>query len=220
MRTRVWLVATILCAACAASSESPVDWPRNDKPTPLGATSTQSTEPAPQVDTGGRDVKGESVAIEGSDLVRGRAKTVVNASIEQARKEILDYGSYVEFMPHYAGSRVLGPKGDGREVYMQWKALGGAVKLWARFAMMPKKDADGREMYESSFLDGNVETAYAAWRLKSMAPDKTEIELEIYLKPKLPLPPSILNHENTQGAMQGVTAMADKIEGKPITEFD
>jgi hypothetical protein len=146
---------------------------------------------------------------------------VVNAPIDKARKEILDYGSYAEFMPHYAGSRVLGPKGDGgREVYMQWKALGGAVKLWARFDMLPKKEADGREAYESTFVDGNVETAFAAWRLESVAPDQTRIELEIFLKPKLPLPPSLLNHENTQGATQGVMAMAAKIEGTEIPEFD
>ncbi|MFP6687526.1 MAG: SRPBCC family protein, partial [Polyangiaceae bacterium] len=49
----------------------------------------------------------EAVAIEGSDLVRGRSRVVVRASMAKVRRYVLDFDHYAEFMPHYRQSRIL-----------------------------------------------------------------------------------------------------------------
>ena len=145
-------------------------------------------------------------------LVRGRSTVVVNAPIAKVRKHVIDFGKYADFMPHYNAARVLRRKKDGtREVYMQWAALHGAIKMHARFDMVPS-ERDGSEKWTSSFINGNVRDAYATWTIKALSETKTELTLEAFLLPKLPLPTSLLNNENTSGAEKGVVAMRKHIE--------
>lgn len=161
-----------------------------------------------------REPKTESVAVDGTDgLVMGRSTVVVNAPIREVRKHVLRFDKYADFMPHYNAARVLRRAPDGsREVYMQWAALHGAVKMWARFEMHESKEGE-TEVWTSKFIDGNVSQARASWRMTPLEGDKTELTLEAFLLPKLPMPNSLLNHENTTGAEKGVVAMRKRIEG-------
>jgi ribosome-associated toxin RatA of RatAB toxin-antitoxin module len=174
------------------------------------ATDAQATSPAPN------DALSVPVPIEGTDLVRGRASIKVQAPIEKVREQVFAFAQYPEFMPHYQKAKVLGraPSG-GRDVYMEIEALNGAVSLWTRVDI-PRKPAvvDGVEVYETKFLDGNVRDFKAIWRMKKLDEASTELSLEVFLQPKLPLPTSILNSENVKGASAGVTAMRARIEGK------
>jgi hypothetical protein len=63
-------------------------------------------------------------------------------------------------------------------------------------------------------LGGNVEDFRAVWCLKSLAADQTLLTLEVFMLPRLPMLTSILNKENTRGAVKGVVAMRDRIEGQ------
>jgi ribosome-associated toxin RatA of RatAB toxin-antitoxin module len=173
------------------------------------ATDAQPTSPAPN------DAKGVAVPIEGTDLVRGKSTIVVHAPIDKVREQLFAFAQYPEFMPHYQKAKVLGkaPSG-GRDVYMEIEALNGAVSFWTRVDM-PRKPAmvDGTEVYEAKMLDGNVKDFKAIWRVKKIDDATTELSLEVFLQPKLPLPTSILNSENLKGASAGVTAMRARIEG-------
>jgi hypothetical protein len=94
---------------------------------------------------------------------------------------------------------------------MQWAALHGAIKMWARFDMNPSKDGE-TEVWTSSFIDGNVRQAAATWSMTPLDGNRTELSLEAFLLPKLPMPSSLLNDENTSGAEKGVVAMRKRIE--------
>lgn len=154
----------------------------------------------------------EAIPVEGTDLVRGRSTVVVHAPLEVVRSTVLDFDAYPDFMPHYANARELGrKKGGTREVYMQWSALHGAIKMWARFEMTPRKEGD-TEIWESRFIDGNVKSAVASWTMKPLDDSRTELTLEVFLWPKLPMPTSLLNDENLGGAVKGVTAMRKRCE--------
>ena len=146
------------------------------------------------------------------ELLRGKATVVVNAPPDAVRDHILALDEYAEFMPHYKSARTLGRKPNGaREIYMQWEALHGAVKLWARMILAPTEDGEA-EMWTTEFVDGNVDEAYAAWRIEPTEDGKTKLTLETFLDPKLPVPQSLLNEENVEAAIKAVKAMRDRCE--------
>ena len=152
------------------------------------------------------------VRIEGSNFVRGMSTVVVNAPIDKVRERVLAFGDYPEFMPHYTKCRVLGRTPRGREVFMEVTALHGAVKMWARIEVLKPVMVDGVETHDTRFLQGNVKDLKAAWRLKKLAPDKTELSLELFLLPKVSLPTSLINEANLESSADGVLALKRRTE--------
>jgi len=152
------------------------------------------------------------VRIEGSNFVRGMSTVVVNAPIDKVRERVLAFGEYPEFMPYYTKCRVLGRTPRGREVFMEVAALHGAIKMWARIEVLKPVTVDGVETHDTRFLQGNVRDLKAAWRLKKLAADKTELSLELFLLPKVPLPTSVINDANLESSADGVAALKRRIE--------
>jgi ribosome-associated toxin RatA of RatAB toxin-antitoxin module len=196
--------APLRVAAAARDAELPNAATRSS-----AATDAAPTSPAPN------DALSVPVPIDGTDMVRGRSTIKVSAPIEKVREQLFAFAQYPEFMPHYKKAKVLGraPSG-GRDVYMEIEALNGAVTFWTRIDM-PRQPVmvDGTEVYEAKMLDGNVKDFKAIWRVKKIDDASTELSLEVFLQPRLPLPTSILNSENLKGASSGVTAMRARIEG-------
>jgi len=175
---------------------------------PTGSKVPAAASPAPAVDP-----VAEAVPIAGSDLVRGRAKIVVHAPMSLVRQRILAFNEYAEFMPHYNRSKDLGRGKNGtRNVYMEVYALRGAARMWARMSVAKGQWLNGVETYDVSFIEGNVRDFHAIWRMRQVDPAHTELELEVFLQPKLPLPARLLNRENLEGAVKGVVAMRNRIE--------
>lgn len=168
------------------------------------------------VEPRGDEATSESLPTGDDELVRGRSTILVHAPVTKVRSVVLDFDTYAQFMPHYTASRVLAKRPDGsREVYMQVAALRGLVKMGARvvFPTAAREEA-GFETYESQFLDGNVDEFKAIWRMKPVDAMRSLVSLEVFLLPRLPLPKSVMNDENTTGAVKGVTAMKARIESR------
>ncbi|UQA56409.1 SRPBCC family protein [Polyangium aurulentum] len=175
---------------------------------PTASRGPAAASPAPAVDP-----VAEAVPIQGSDLVRGKAKIVVHAPMHLVRQRILAFNEYAEFMPHYNRSKDLGRgKNGSRNVYMEVYALRGAARMWARMSVAKAQWSNGVQTYDVSFIEGNVRDFHATWRMRQVDPAHTELELEVFLQPKLPLPASLLNRENMEGAVKGVVAMRNRIE--------
>lgn len=215
------LAALLLASGCASSSVPQSRWAKRDgaharasQALPLTPHGAEGDQPALDREAGRlRQPVSEVLPIAGSDLVHGRATVIVNASVARVRAAVTDYQSYQGFMPHYSASRLLSRNRSGAsEVYMQWEALHGAMKMWAHFEMRPHALAEGVEQYESHFIEGNVREAFAVWRLEPNGAEHTKLTLEVFLHPRLPLPSSLLNDENIQAAIKGVTAMRKHVE--------
>jgi ribosome-associated toxin RatA of RatAB toxin-antitoxin module len=177
---------------------------------PSGAsTDAQRTSPAAD------DPEPTAIPIPGSELVRGRATVTVKASIEKVRETIVAFAEYPEFMPHYQKAKVLGRTPSGaRDVYMEIEALHGAITMWTRIEFPKPAIIDGVETYETKYVDGNVKDFKAIWRLKKIDDASTELSLEVFLLPKIPLPSGVLNGENMKGSVKGVVAMRARVEGR------
>ncbi|MGK3964522.1 type II toxin-antitoxin system RatA family toxin [Sorangium sp. So ce118] len=172
----------------------------------LGA---ERAQPAP--DRAG--VTSVAVPIGSTGFSRGRSTAVVKAPIDRVRATVLSFDRYPEFMPHYKKCRLLGrtPSG-GWDVYMEVSALQGAVTMWARVEMQKSVPADGGETYSSRFVSGNVQDLQATWRLEKIDAQTTRLSLDVFLRPKLPLPKSLLNAENLEGSARAIAAIRTRIE--------
>ncbi|XXY48194.1 SRPBCC family protein [Sorangium sp. So ce269] len=154
-----------------------------------------------------------AVPIGSTGFSRGRSTAVVKAPIDRVRATVLSFDRYPEFMPHYKKCRLLGrtPSG-GWDVYMEVSALQGAVTMWARVEMQKSVLADGGETYSSRFVSGNVQDLQATWRLEKIDAQTTRLSLDVFLRPKLPLPKSLLNTENLEGSARAIAAIRTRIE--------
>jgi ribosome-associated toxin RatA of RatAB toxin-antitoxin module len=195
-------------AEVVATSEASPSSPR-----PSSGASSSLLEPASPLLPNGREVASEPVPVEG-DLVRGRATVLVDSPLERARVTVLTFTEYTAFMPHYRSSRVLDRTADRTQVYMQVAALGGLVKMGATLWFPKSPVAEGAWLsYASTFDSGNVEDFKAVWRLRAKSPAQTYLSLEVFVKPRLPLPKTVLDDENMKGARDDVEAMRRRIEG-------
>lgn len=210
------LFAPLGCASAGLHAEPPeggraslIDPPSRNVAESGGAVSDATPGAARVID----DPEAVAVPIEGSDLMRGRATLKVKAPIERVRAAVLDFGHYAEFMPHYKASRVLGrTPGGGREVYMQIEALFGAVTMWAQVEFLKPTVVGETETYESRFEKGNVKDFKATWRLAKIDDTTTELSLEVFLNPSIPMPDNLINGENLRGSVKGVKAMRARAE--------
>ncbi len=218
----LFVVSLVLSAGCASSGmQLDPAAPSHDAAVPATpaarnvatlARPSSDADPAPAEAQSNRPTP-VAVPIAGSELVRGRSTVKVAASIEKTREAVLDFGHYAEFMPHYRNAKILGRTESGaRDVYMEVEALYGAVKFWAEVALPKATIVDGVETWETQFIKGNVKDFKAIWRLKKLDEASTELSLEVFLSPNLPMPAQLMNNENLGGSASGVAAMRDRAE--------
>lgn len=116
-------------------------------------------------------------------------------------------------MPEYSGAKMLGklPSGDDK-VYMEITTLGGIAKMYANVDVLPVKKDGATELHEAKFIDGNVKQFKAVWTLTKLDEGHTEVTLQVFLHPAIPLPDFIVNKANMDGAKKGALAMKKRIE--------
>jgi ribosome-associated toxin RatA of RatAB toxin-antitoxin module len=209
-------IPLLLSAGCASSGvRLDAGAPAHDSGAPSLAPRVVAALTAPSTDAASSPAEAPSdrptpvaVPIEGTELVRGRSTVTVKASLEKTREAVLDFGHYADFMPHYRNAKVLGRTDTGaRDVYMEVEALYGAVKFWAEVELPKATTIDGVETWETRFIKGNVKDFKAIWRLKKLDAQSTELSLEVFLSPNLPMPVHLMNDENLGGSSSGVAAM-------------
>jgi hypothetical protein len=138
----------------------------------------------------------------------------VHAPLERARATILKFEDYPDFMPEYSDAKRLGALPSKNEkVYMEITTLGGIARMYANIEVMPVERQGTTEIHQARFLDGNVRQFKAIWRLTPTAEGDTEMTLQVFLHPSVPLPDFLVNKANLDGAKKGVLAMKRRIEG-------
>lgn len=204
----------LTAAGCAAAGPSPktmVDQVSPGDSPPASDASAPSPDAAkPEIE----DVDPVSVPIPGSDLVEAKATVVARAPMDKARATIHLFEDYPKFMPEYSDAKRLGKLPNGNEkVYMEITTLGGVAKMFANVEILPVRKEGDTEIHEARFIDGNVRQFKAIWTLTPTTDGNTELTLQVFLHPSLPLPDFLVNKANLDGARKGVLAMKRRIEG-------
>jgi ribosome-associated toxin RatA of RatAB toxin-antitoxin module len=217
-------LAVVLASGCAGSGlpELRAPWSVGSDPGPIvephsSIETSATTRSGPEAP---RDaaVQSEPVPIAGSDLVRGRATVTIDAPVDKARKVLLDFEKYPEFMPNWTGSRILGRARDGTlDVYQEMKILAGSVRLWARVKVPKATVASGVETITGQYVDGNVEAYEPTWQLRPIDDAHCQLTGEFFLKPKFFVPTSWLNGKTVEAAADAVLAVKHRVEGTPAS---
>ena len=169
------------------------------------------------------DVQAESVEIltaqipvEGSNIASGRAVLVVDRPIEEVLPVILDYGNYVQFMPHFTKSRVLAQRGSRAMVYMEVSLAKGMYTLYGQLNLAEQPQDGGSRVVKGRLMDGNLHAFDASFTLTPVDDGaRTEIDFNIYVDPDIPLPSAVFSRENERAAGKAVRALHQRIAETP-----
>ncbi len=148
-----------------------------------------------------------------SSIKAGAARITVKAPRAVVEKVVLDYRHYEKFISRFEKSKVVGRDGDKTDVYLQVPILKGAAKIWAVVRFEPPKKIDGdTEIVVGHMIKGNVKRLDAEWRIMRIDDDNTQVNLELLIVPKLPVPGSLVTGEVAYAADTAVTGTRDRSE--------
>jgi hypothetical protein len=145
----------------------------------------------------------------------GGARALVSASPDVVRTIVLDYANYAYYFDPDKGknpkkkwaSKIVGKKDGKTDLYLEVPILKGAAHIWAilRFDP-PKKDGDV-ETISGRMIKGNVDNLEAKWKISKTADGETELRLEFFVDPTIPVPDSLLFSEARGAAGKAVKGM-------------
>ncbi|MDF3072187.1 MAG: hypothetical protein K0R38_7788 [Polyangiaceae bacterium] len=150
-----------------------------------------------------------------SNRPAGGARTVVAASHDTVKSVVMDFGRYAYYFDPDKGtnpqrkwaSRVVGKSGDKTDLYLEVPILKGAAKIWAIIRFEPPRKVGDTEVVVGKMIKGNVDQLSAKWKLKPAADNRTELQLEFLVVPKLPVPDSLLSSEARGSAAKAVNGI-------------
>lgn len=209
------LVLVALGSAACAANPTPKTMVDHVAEAPA-ATATDAAQPSQQATPEAEVVEPVPVPIAGTDLVEAKATVTVRASVDKSRATVLKFEDYPQFMPEYSDAKRAGVLPSGNEkVYMEITTLAGIAKMYANIEVLSARKDGATEVHEAKFLDGNVRQFKAVWTLTRIDDAHTELTLQVFLHPSLPLPDFLVNKANLDGAKKGVLAMKRRIEAAP-----
>jgi hypothetical protein len=150
-----------------------------------------------------------------SDRPAGGARTVVSASPDLVRGVLQDFEHYAYYFDPDKGrnpqrkwaSHVVGKSGDKTDLYLEVPILKGAAKIWAIIRLEPPKKVGDSEVIVGKMIKGNVAQLSTKWKTRAAADNGTELQLEMLIVPKLPVPDSLLSDEARGAAFKAVTGI-------------
>lgn len=159
-----------------------------------------------------RDAERYEVETEHSSTKAGAARVHIAAPVTQVRKTVTDFKNYSKFISKFDKAKVVGRDGDKTDVYLQVPILKGAAKIWAVVRFSPIKSVNGEEVLEGQMVKGNVKRMDARWRIKKIDDENTQLNLELLIVPKLPVPGSMVTGEVKYAADEAVMGSRNKTE--------
>ncbi len=161
-----------------------------------------------------RDSERYEVLTRHSSTKAGCARVHVAATAAEVKKTISDFGNYEKFIKRFDRSRIVGREGKNTDVYLQVPILKGAAKVWAIVRFAPIKTVGGVEVLEGHMIKGNVRRLDATWRIKKIDDENTQLNLELLIVPKLPVPGSVVTGEVAYAADTAVMGSRDRTEAR------
>ena len=138
---------------------------------------------------------------EGTDVTIGAATGLVQASADDVVAVLSDYANYVEFMPSFRASRVLGRRGNRANVYVEATILHDTMTLWAQVVLrVSDGERPGQKIIEATMTRGNVDTFIVRWEVQPVDANNALATFKLLVDPDLPVPSSLVSSENERWA--------------------
>jgi len=159
-----------------------------------------------------RDAERYEVGTEHSSTKAGAARVHVAAPAANVKKTVTDFKNYSKFISKFDKAKVVGRDGEKTDVYLQVPIMKGAAKIWAVVRFEPAKTVNGEEIIEGKMIKGNVKRMDATWRIKKIDEDNTQLNLELLILPKMPVPGSMVTGEVKYAADEAVMGSRNRTE--------
>jgi ribosome-associated toxin RatA of RatAB toxin-antitoxin module len=159
-----------------------------------------------------RDAERYEVSTSHSATKAGAARVHIAAPVANVKKAVTDFKNYSKFISKFDKAKVVGRDGDKTDVYLQVPILKGAAKIWAVVRFEPMKTVNGEEVLEGQMIKGNVKRMDARWRIKKIDDENTQLNLELLIVPKLPVPGSMVTGEVKYAADEAVMGSRNRVE--------
>jgi ribosome-associated toxin RatA of RatAB toxin-antitoxin module len=153
-----------------------------------------------------------------SNIHVGAARVTIKAPLRLVSKTVSDFKKYPEFISKFEKARVVGRDGANTDVYLQVPILKGAGNIWAVLRFEPLKSVQGWDVLEAHMIKGNVKRLDARWRIKKIDDENTQLNLEMLIVPKLPMPSSFVVGEVMYAADVAVKGSRDHSEIEFVAE--
>ena len=171
-----------------------------------------SSPTAAEAQSEGVEVFTAQIPEAGSDIAWGQAVLIVDEPIEEVLSVVRDYGSYVQFVPHFTKSRILAQRGGRAMIYVEVSVAKGAFTLWGQLNLADHPAQDHSHVVEALLVEGNIDAFSARWVLTPVdGGTRTRVDFKIYVDPDIPLPSSIFSRENEKAAARMVRALRMRV---------
>jgi len=159
----------------------------------------------------GDDIRTGQLAVEGRSVEFGTAVGVVEEPYADVLAVLQDYGNYHHFLPHFRTSRVLARRGNDAMVYLEVGVMRDTVTLWGQMRMSQRPDGEGT-VIEARMTQGNMDEFRARWEITPLdGGARALVTFHLLVEPDLPVPSSVLTHENVKAARRAVSALRMRV---------
>ena len=80
----------------------------------------------------------------------------------------------------------------------------------------PRQGGGATRLIEATMLKGNVSHFEATWEVTPFDPQRSLVAFQIFVDPQMPVPESLVNHENQKNARKAVRALRELMAQRKV----
>jgi hypothetical protein len=139
----------------------------------------------------------------------GAARVYVKAPIDTAIAIVTDYGNYRAMIRRFERAEVVGKHGDQTDVALRVPILNGRSRVNGTLRFDPPRREGDEVVVVGRMIDGNVRRFDATFRLRKIDDESTQLNLEMVIEPKLPVPTALVTRETADASDGTVRRLRD-----------
>jgi len=150
-----------------------------------------------------------SVDVSNGKLKAGAARVFVKAPLSTAVATVTDYGNYRAMIRRFERAEIVGKHGDQTDVALRVPILNGRSRVNGTLRFDPPHVVGDEVVVVGRMIDGNVSRFEATFRLRKIDEQSTQLNLEMLIEPKLPVPASLVTRETADASDGAVRRLRD-----------
>ena len=163
-------------------------------------------------------VVSSTVETEGSPIRTGYAASIIHRPVAQIVAAIHDVNHYRDFIPAFEQSQELGHGPSFQDLFVRIE-IRHFAHIWARLRYREATQANGAIEIDGHAMQGNVARMDVRWRATPIeGGTATVLEFWSLVLPQIPipLPTSMIEHEQESAAQRGVSAVRTRVEAEEV----
>jgi hypothetical protein len=143
----------------------------------------------------------------------GHAEALIPAPYDTVRGRLVDYAHFKELAgPRFSTVRVVGKEERATDVYFILPIMKGLLRLWYVTRFAPPRIGQGGEVFEGSFVKGNIKDMHIVFALRRGADAGTALlTCDLLLSLKIPAPQDNVDEELRDACGDALEAVRQRV---------